>query len=157
MGRMYYATFDCTTVTTAQDLFEIVPATDDPILVWAFEVTNATEVGDAQEEMLELNLIRRTGTPTSGSGGAAVTEVSAVQDDVATTAAVEENNTTAATAGTAQTLLKVAWNVRIPYLWTAPHERAAVQVKDNDLIHLNLVTAPADTMDILGWVLYEEL
>ncbi len=157
MSRFYYAPFDCTTVTAAQGLWEVRPATDDPIRIWAFEIGNLTEVGDAEEEQLELNLIRRTGSPTSGTGGAAVTEVPAVQDDVATTATVRENDTTEASAGTAQVMLKIPWNVRIPYIWSAPHERAAIQVKDNDLIVLDLITVPADTLNIAGWVLYEEV
>lgn len=156
MSRFYYAPIDAAGVTAGQDVFELVPASEDPIRLWAFEISQVTEAGDAQAEQLELDLIRRTGTPTSGSGGSAATGSPATQDDTATTATVEQDNTTAATGGTAETLLKIGWPLLTFYRWDAPHEDAAFQVKDSDLIHLNLITVPADSVDIVGWVCYSE-
>jgi hypothetical protein len=155
MGRMYYAPIDAPAVTVSQNLWSLQPAADDPILLHAFEISNLTEAGDAEEEMLEIDLIRHTGTPTAGTG-TAVTERPAIQDDTATTAAVLEDLTVDVSSGTAETMIKFGWNVRVPYLWLPPPE-GRIQVKDNDIILLDLVTAPADTMDIVGWILYEEV
>lgn len=154
MGRMYYAPITGSAVATSINLWSIQPATDDPILVHAFELSQGTEFGDAAAEALELNLTRRTGTPTSGAG-AAVTEVAAIQDDVASTATVLTELTTDWTAGTEQILAKIGWNVRSPYLWMPPPE-GRIQVKDNDVLLLDLVTVPADAIDFFGWILYEE-
>ena len=157
MPGFYYAPVDADTITATQGIFEIQPATDNPVRLWAFEISNLTETGDAQEEMLELHLIRRTGAPTSGSGGATVTAQPSTQGAAADSATVSENDTTEASGGTAELMIKVAWNVRIPYLWQAPHEQGAISVTDNDLITLDLITTPADTLDVLGWVLFEEI
>ncbi len=155
MGRMYYAPITGSAVTASIQLWSIQPATDDPILLHAFEMTQSTEFGEAAAEALELNLSRRTGTPTSGAG-AAVTEVDANQDDTTSTAIVLTELTTDWTAGAEQIIAKIGWNIQVPYLWMPPPE-GRIKVKDNDVMYLDLVTVPADAIDFFGWVLYEEL
>lgn len=156
MGRMYYAPITCSAVVASINLWSIQPATDDPILLHAFELSNyGADVGDAEEENLELTLTRRTGTPTTGAG-AAVTEIAAIQDDVASTAIVLTELTADWTAGTEQILARIGWNIRSPYLWMPPPE-GRIQVKDNDILLVDLITVPADAVDIAGWVLYEEV
>jgi hypothetical protein len=151
---MYYAPITCSAVVGSINLWSIQPATDDPITIHAFELSQSTEAGDAMAEGLELNLTRRTGAPTTGAG-AAVTEVPALQDSTATTATVLTQLTADWTAGTEQIIAKVGWQIAGPYLWMPPPE-GRIQVKDNDVFLVDLVTVPADAIDIFGWVLYEQ-
>jgi len=152
---MHYAPITAAGVTTSINLWSIQPAAEDPILLHAFEISQSTEFGDAQAEALELNLTRRIGAPTTGAG-AAVTEVPVKHDQTTSTATVLTELTADWTAGTEQILAKMGWNVQGPYLWMPPPE-GRIQVKDNDVLLLDLVGVPADTIDILGWILYEEV
>lgn len=156
MGRMAYAPVQMSAVSTSINLWSIQPATDDPVVLHAFEISNyGADVGDAEEENLELHLIRRTGSPTSGTGGA-VTEVNADQAGGTLTATVLQELTADWTAGTAETLAYIGWNIRAPYLFMPPPE-GRITVKDNDVLLLDLVTVPTDAVDLCGWILYEEL
>jgi hypothetical protein len=155
MGRMYYAPITAAAVATSINLWSIQPAAEDPIVLHAFEISQSTEFGDTQAEALELNLTRRIGAPTTGAG-AAVTEVPAMHDDTTSTATVLTELTADWTAGTEQIMAKIGWNVQASYLWMPPPE-GRIQVKDNDVLLLDLVTVPADVIDVLGWILYEEV
>lgn len=73
MGRMYAVTFENVAVTVAQDLFEISPADDKPVLIHAVYVSQSSDMGDVQEELLRVTIKR--GHTTSGSGGSSFTPV----------------------------------------------------------------------------------
>lgn len=152
---MFYAPITGSAVATSINLWSIQPAAEDPILLHAFEISQSTEFGDAAAEALELNLTRRIGAPTTGAG-AAVVEIPLKHDDTTSTATVLTELTADWTAGTEQIMAKIGWNVQAPYLWMPPPE-GRIQVKDNDIILLDLVTVPADAIDIVGWILYEEV
>jgi hypothetical protein len=97
-GRCYSVIFENVAVTAAQDIFELSPADDKPIRILSWELTNVSDFGDAQEEVLRLEWIR--GFTTSGSGGTAPTPRPANRSDAAAGFAAEVNNTTQATTGT---------------------------------------------------------
>ena len=154
--RVYDFEADVDTVTASQDIFEIQPATDKPVKLLWFLISQVTETGDSEEEQLELTLVRRTGTPTSGSGGTTVTAYPVDQAGAADAATVEENNTTKASAGTAEIHGRIGWNVRVPLLVLPPPEGWPT-ITANDLMHLELISTPADSIDIVVMGQFGEL
>lgn len=158
MGRMYSFPFSIAAHTAQIDYLELLTVTEKPVLVHGFELGQLTEVGDAQEEMLQLVLKRITGAPTSGSGGSAAAAGAALApNDTAGSATVEAGNTTKLSGGTSVELARFAWNVRSPLLWLPPPE-GRVTVAGATRLVLEEVTTPADSVTgPIGWLLYEEL
>ncbi len=152
---MFYAPITGSAVVASINLWSIQPATDTPVILHAFEMTQSTETGDAAAEGVEINLTRRTGTPTSGAG-AAVTEINAHQGESTASAVVLTELTTDWTAGTEQIMAKVGWTIQQPFLWLPPPEGRIV-IKDNDVFLVDLVTVVTDAVDFFGWVLWEEI
>lgn len=158
MSRMYSVVFDNVSVSAAQDLFELTPADDKPILIHGLILSNVggtADAGDAQEELLRLSIIR--GFTTSGSGGSAPTPAPVVPNDGAAGFTAEVNNTTVANTGTTTTQYCDGWNIRIPYqqFWTPETRPMATQ--GNTTIVVRLVTAPADAVSCSGTLYVEEL
>lgn len=150
MGRFYSVTLPETAITAAADLFEITAATDKPIRIWGWNISQDTDVGDAAEEVLQVTLQRGV---TAGSGGSAQTLVPMVANGAAA-AATATNRTTAHTGGSI--LWQTGWNIRVPLeMWFIP-EAAPVIGADDDPVTLTM-TAPADSITVSGSILIEEL
>jgi len=159
MGRMYTGTFKAITVTAAQDFFELLAPTDSVVVIHEWTVSQKTEIGDAQEEMLTLTTNRGVGAVTSGSGGGTITTQPVADGDVAFGGTLERNNTTIMVvgSGTLETDLEVHnWNVRVPYTRTyTPETRPCIS--PGNRWTLELESTPADTMDISGTITFEEI
>jgi hypothetical protein len=158
LGREYTAELNLSTAITAQvDIFEILAATGKPLALLGFELFQTSEVGDAQEEQLELVLKYVTGSPTSGSGGpTAPTFRPKLPNDTGAGATIEHGNTTKLTGGTSVTWARLSWNVRgsLPYV---PIGKPPVCAADENVV-LELVTTPADSITkIVGLVEIAEL
>ncbi len=154
---MYYAPINVGAHTAQIDFFELLAATGKPILVHGFELGQATEVGDAQEEQLVLVLKRITGAPTSGSGGGTSTFIPATPNDAAAGATLETGNTTKLTGGTSTELARLSWNVRGEKLFLPPPE-GRITIDAGTRLVLEEVTTPADSITgPVGWILIEEL
>ncbi len=150
MGRFYSINLPTTSITAAADLFEITVATDKPIRVWGWNVSQDTDVGDAAEEVLQITLKRGV---TPGSGGSAQTLVAMTENDTAAGASAT-NRTTAHTGGSI--LWQRGWNIRQDQEhWFIP-EAAPVIGADADPVVLHM-TAPADSIDVNAQILIEEL
>lgn len=154
MGRIYTAQFSDVAVSAIQDLFELVAPADAVVALHALHLAQKSDVGDAAEEILALQLT--SGQTTSGSGGSAVTPVPRELGDAAFGGTCEVNNTTQAQDGTIVTHYAWAWNIRMPFdqLWTpetrpilSPSRRACVE----------LPAAPADALTLSGTLVFEEL
>jgi len=147
-----------TAITTAVDIFEIATLAEKPVVLLGFEIGQSSEVGDAQEEMLELLLKLVTGAPTSGSGGpAAATPRPTVSTDSAAGATFENGNTTKLTGGTSLELKRFLWNVRMPLLYV-PIPEARIVAPGGEHLVLELVAAPGDSITkIAGWVEFAEM
>lgn len=157
MGRMYYAPINVAAHTAQIDYFELLAASGKPVLVHGFELGQATEVGDAQEEQLVLVLKRITGAPTSGSGGGTPTFIATTPNDTAAGATLETGNTTKLTGGTSTELARFVWNVRGERLFLPPPEGRIVIDAGTRLV-LEEATTPADSITgPVGWILIEEL
>lgn len=154
MGRMYTVQFNAVGVTAQQDLFELVPAATSGLTIHEIGLSQSTEVGDAQEE--GLNLLLKSGQTTSGTGGTGPTPVplGSVADAAAAFAA-EVNNTTKASAGTIVTHYAWNWNVRMPFqhIFT-PESRPRMQPSRR--CTLELATTPADSITMSGYMVVEE-
>jgi hypothetical protein len=153
-GRIYTAFFNDVTVTAAQDFFEINAAADSCVELMEIHISQQLEIGDAMEEM--LNILVKSGATTSGSGGSTPTAVPLQLQDSAFGGTVEANNTTKATAGTIVTHYAWWWNVRVPFDVVFTPENSKILAPSGRLT-IELVGAPADTMDISGYVVFREI
>ena len=159
MGRTYYAPINCSTaITTAIDIFEILAGTGKPIKLLEIVLDQTSELGDAQEEQLEILLKRITGAPTSGSGGPSTTTPAPVRpNDTATGVTWENGNTTKLSGGTSIEVSRRTWNVRTDFLWT-PIPDGELVIDATTRAVLELIAAPADSITkIVGHLLFEEL
>lgn len=155
---MYQAALNVGAHTAQIDFFELLTATGKPVLLHGFELGQATEVGDAQEEMLLLVLKRVTGAPTTGSGGPTAPTLNPLTpNDTAAGATIKHGNTTKLTGGTSVELARFAWNVRSPLLFLPPPE-GRITVESATRLVLEELTTPTDSITgPVGWVLIEEL
>lgn len=152
---IFVATFAAVAVTAAQDVFEIVAPASSRLMIREIRLGQYSDPGDAQAEMLSVQIIR--GYTTSGSGGGSVTPVnlSPVSGAAAATATVERNNTTVAQDGTGAVLLADTFNVMGGWrYYPVPEERIEVGVSQRLVVR---ITAPADALTMNGTLVYEEV
>jgi len=154
MGRMYTAVFNNVAVTAIQDLFELVAPADSVVLLHDIHLSQNTDVGDAAEEVLRIELT--SGHTTSGSGGAAVTPVPVSLGDAAFGGTCEANNTTQASAGTIVTKYVWNWNIRVGFDKIFTPETRPV-ISPSTRMCLELPAAPADSVTMSGSITFEEI
>lgn len=157
MGRMYVVQSAATAFTTAVDFLEVAPADDKIVVVHAVTLSQKTELGDAQEEELEV-LIQRGGTAmTSGSGGAAATPQPDTSTDTAAGMTCEVFNTTRATFTSGVSLHREAWNVRAekPLIWTPETRLVVTQL--NGGLSIGTADTPADSITAMVTAYLEEI
>jgi hypothetical protein len=153
-GRMYTVTFSAVAVSAAQDLFEITPADDRPVEIVGIELGQTSDAGDANDELLQISIIR--GHATSGSGGSAATPAVTSPLDTAAGFTAEVNNTTVATTGTPITLQTGAWNIRAGYINWFPEDARPSATQANTTIVVRQ-TAPSDALTMSGTLYVREL
>lgn len=153
MGRIYNLPLARTAVTAAVDLAEILTAATHICVIHAIEVTQSTDVKDAEEEMLQLAF--KSGQTTSGSGGnTSVTPIPVLIGDAAHGMTIETFNTTKASAGTIVTHKIWDWNVRVPFIYVFTPETRLI-IPPSTRATLELVAAPADSITIGGQIVLE--
>ena len=155
MGRIYSLSFSAVSVSAAQDLFELVPATGKPIAIHEIRIGQSSDAGDAQDEMLQVSIIR--GNATTGSGGTgSLTPVNMSQNDGACGITdAEINNTTVASTGTPVTLITDCFNVRSGWLYVpTPICQPVIAAATRVCVR---ITAPADAVTMSGTIVFEEL
>lgn len=153
MGRIYSARIGGTAFTAAIDAFEVNCPADACLAIHELHLSQTTELGDAAEEQLLINII--TGYSTSGSGGSSPTAIPRSLGDAAFGGTVEVMNTTQASTGTAVTHHTDAWNIRVPYqkIWT-PETRIIVSPSARLVVTL---PAPTDSVTLAGTIVFEEI
>jgi len=154
MGRMYTAVFNNVAVTAIQDLVEIVAPADSVVVLHDIHLSQNTDVGDAAEEVLRIELT--SGHTTSGSGGSAVTPVPVSLGDAAFGGTVEANNTTQASAGTIVTKYVWNWNIRVGFDKVFTPETRPI-ISPSARMCLELPAAPADSVTMSGSITFEEI
>lgn len=156
MGRMYAVVFDNVTVTAGQDLFEVTPADDKAVLIHAVYLSQSSDVGDAQEELLRVTIKR--GHTTGGSSGSTFTPVPLSSSAGAAFGGIAKtNNTTVATSGTAVLLHAEAFNVRAGMAYIPTPEARPGASQANTTLVVRLEAAPADSLTMSGTLIIEEL
>lgn len=160
LGRAYTVPFVAVTVSAQQTLFYIKPAADKICIIEAIYVSivgGIADAGDAQEELLQLELIYLPATVTVGSGGSAPTPVPKAVNDTAAGFTARVNDTTkATTSGTALNRHPDGMNSRIPYGYAPPAEHRDI-VANAAAIIFNLNTTPADALAMSGEMTVREL
>lgn len=153
MGRMYNLPLARTAVTAAIDFAEILTAATHICVIHAIELTQSTEIADAQEEQIQLAW--KSGQTTSGSGGnTGVTPVPILLGDAAHGMTVETFNTTKASAGTIVTHKIWDWNLRVPFLYIFTPETRLI-IPPSTRATLELVAAPTDSVTFGGQIVLE--
>lgn len=156
--RIYATVFENASITTANgdyDLFEVAPADDKICIIHSMHLHNVSEVGDAEEEMLRIKVIR--GHTTSGSGGGTANETPLDPGNAAASYVGEIHNPTIASTGTPVDLWAGTFNVRsgLDYIWT-PETRPIV-TQAQGLLVVRLMAAVADDMLMSGTLYVEEI
>lgn len=159
LGRLYAVTFRAVSITAAQDLFYIKPAADKICFLEAVYLSNvgiAADAGDAQEELLQINIAYVPATVTVGSGGTAPTIVPMSVNDAAAGFTGRANDTTQATSsGTIVYRHSDGFNVRVPYVYLPPPEHR-MGVANAAALTVRLDSAPTDAILISGTALVRE-
>lgn len=155
-GREYTVAWDAATAETlAIDVFELVPADDKPISIKELRIWQTSDLGDAQEEIIGIQIVR--GNATSGSGGGTPTIVPLMPTDAAAGFTAECRNTTAASTGTPVVAFADGWNVRVPYIWTPVPGCEVVATQAQTLLVVRLMAAPADSLTMFAACTVEEM
>lgn len=160
MSRIYSVPFAGGTVTNAggnADLWEFLPADDKPIKLRGFTFGQISEVGDAAEEGVEIQVIR-LGATVTGSNGSSVTPVPMDSADAAAGFTAETNGATVATTtGTTTIMESCPWNLRAsPYEKWYPDERFCPKAKQGEGLFIRLLTTVADDITFGGCAWIEE-
>ncbi len=149
MGRMVIAPFVDLAVTSdaTQDIWQITAGATNPIIIHGFELSSAKIAA----ELVSLQLVRYA---TTGSVGAAVTEVLVGDDTGTITAAVLQLNTTP--GGTPTPLMGWQWEQLGPLVYL-PTPETRIVVGATDILALNTLSAPAATTNWSGHLIWEEI
>ena len=151
MGRIYTAPFSEQAETIQCDLLKITAGSADLLLVHEIGISQGTELGDIDEEMLLLKW--KSGT-TGGSGGNTTTIIPYLPGDAAAGAVVEDTNTTKSTGGVEH--FAWYWNVRIPFQQIFTPEIRPVIIPSRQAV-LELATTPNDSITYGGYIVFEEI
>jgi hypothetical protein len=162
MGRMYIAPIDIATAVTQRDILEIAVGDNRSIVVHEILITTDVE-GDANEEAIELEIARYTGSYTSGTTGLS-TPVAVNLDErgVADGATITTGATTQAVVGTGAkaTLANIFVNNRAGLHYLPPPE-SRINIShdgtDNSGLVVAMQAAAAATLAWGGYVVFEEL
>lgn len=149
----FTAAFSAVAVSAAQDLFEIVSASNDRVRIREIRLGQYSDFGDAQAEILSITLIR--GFTVSGSGGSSVTPANIHPWSRAARTTVEANNTTVANTGTTETLIADTFNVAAGW-WYLPDEEEMIWLSPSTRLVVR-TTAPADPLTMNGTIVFEEM
>lgn len=152
MGRIYAVSYNGT-ITAAggdTDLISIQPASNKPVRLRGFRLSQISEVGDAQEEGIRVTVKRLPATFTVGSGGSAITALPTLADsaDTVWSFTARCNDTTISTSsGTVQILEELGWNERnTPCDFWYPDAAFCPKAKNGEGLVVRLETTLADDL-----------
>ena len=149
--RIIVVRFAPTSVSAKTDLWEITAAADRPVEIVGWTLFQTTDLGDANEEVLELTIERGV---TAGSGGTASTEIDyGARGESTPDTAINHLVTTAHTGGTI--IFSKGWNIRIPEEFWLPPELYAYFDAATDPTTVTM-SAPADAITVGGTIFLRE-
>ena len=157
VGRLYSVSFAATAETAAFDAFELTPADDKPIRIHSVYISQNTDFGDAQDELITVTFNRGGTGMTSGSGGSAPTAIPLTSSaETAAGCTAEVLNTTQASFTSGVVVHRDAFNVRAGYQYRpTPEERIGVSQANGGFTVS--IQAPADSISFIGTLIFEEL
>ena len=148
MGRMYTVSFTATSVSAAQDLFQIESNTV-AVIIHAVYLSQSSDAGDANSEALRLRFRRVTDALTNVTA-----EEQLDSDDAVAQADLNVNDTTPFTAG-AETLHVESWNILTPFVYLPP-PKLRIRINPTETVTLNLIAAPSAAVTMDGVMYFEE-
>jgi len=151
--ELYYtASQDAQAVSTAVDLFHFTIADDKPMWLWALEIAQTTDLGDAQEEVLRFGLYSGV---TGGGGGTGLTETALNDYNSITAGTAVVGQGTASTSGTLRKMF--FWNIRqAGPVWIATPETVIRLGQGSSASAIRLLAAPADSITLSAEVTWAE-
>ncbi len=155
MGQVYSASFSAVAVTAIQDLFQLLPPADAIVAIHSITITQSSDAGDSEAEMLQIN-ISRTDFTINGSGGSTSTPAPHERGFAAAATVVEINNTTLSTA---QSIIQpLSFNVQAGWFYQpTPEERIIMSADVTEGLVINLPVAPTDELTMSGVIVFEEI
>lgn len=154
MSGTYSVVFSGVAVTAQQDFIEATAASDSPLVLVGFGLSQSSDVGDAAEE--GLSILIKSGASTSGSGGSSYTPVALDASQAAASFVSEINNTTKASTGTIVTHYSYNWNIRAPLDIVLP-EPMQIILPAGRRLTIELATTPADSLTVSGYAVFQEI
>jgi len=158
MGRVYQMFFGAYDYGVQLDLFQFTAAAGIPVAVHGFGMFPYTEIGDGNDQIISLSLLRGSSGTTSGSGGFVPGPgLPPYQpSDSAASFAFLSRNTTLMTGGTITTLRAWVWDFRVPfYKYFTPETRPIIAGSERMVLRMG--SAPASVLQQVGYVIAEEL
>lgn len=157
--RCYTVVFAASAQAGAVDWFELIAGTTTGIALLGLDISQTTELGDAQEEQIDWYIKRASGTYTSGSGGnTGVARAPVRAGDNAATFTAETLNTTriAVGTGTLTTVHNSSFNLRsgLVQFWTP---ETAITTSISQALAIGMTGAPADSVTWVGTAYVAEL
>jgi hypothetical protein len=153
-GEISTVQFSAVAVTAAQDFFTLISSSTKSLIVHGIFLGQHTEVGDAQDEFLQIRV--RRGQTVSGSGGSTPTPVVLNPSAAAASYTAHTNDTTIANTGTIVILHSDAIAIRGGYqLWLPPECRWVCPAASR--LTIELVGTPADSITMDGTIYVEEV
>ncbi len=154
-GSVYTVPFSAQVLTTnPQDLWCVTASTLTRVVIREIRLGQYTEFGDAQSELLSLQILTGSTAPSSGT---AITPINVAGHTGATTAASAAVGPSTTLASTTSAALRFsdAWNVAAGYLLAPlPPERITLAPGQRLAVRM---TAPNDAMTINGTLTFQEI
>jgi hypothetical protein len=155
------ATMTVTNVGGNCDLLQLNPADDKPVRLVGLRLGVTTEVGDAGEEGLELQLMHMAATVTDGAGTGSVTVTPVPNPRPAGTAAGFTarvcSPTVATTSGTSTIVEYIGWiNRATPLEIWYPETQWCLEAAQGEAIVLRINTTVTDDMTLQLTAFVEE-
>ena len=153
--------FTLTNAGGTTDLMSIAPATSQVVKLRKILLSNASEIAEAQEEDLHVQIKRLPATVTAGSGGSAFTtanagKVKGMSTALSTGPTVRYNDTTpATTSGTEEILEEIGWNLRgtpLELRYDDPEDQYDVRAAQALVIYLPTAVADDMTFKLTVWL-----
>jgi len=154
MSGIYTVQFNNVAVTAQQDLFDIVAHSSKQCVLLGFGISQSSDTGDAQEELLQI--LVQSGATSTGSGGSAPTP--SANDGAASAAGftARVNDTTKASAGTILTHYAYSWNERVGMDVILPEQMQIIFGAGRRLCVV-LNSTPADSITMSGYAVIQEI
>lgn len=161
MGQFYTASFQAiaAAATTPLDLFQLVPPSDAVVILHSAFIGQSSDAGDAEAEMLDINISTSNLTVNGSGGPGAVTPHPHERGFGAAGSVVEVVNDTLSTV---QVIIQPhVFNVQAGWFYQpTPEERLVFNdptaTTGNALI-INMPVGPADELTIRGFIVFEEI